>query len=487
MGKKKLNCWEYKKCGREPGGDQVADLGECEAACDTSFNGINSGKNAGRFCWPVSGTFSNGRVSCPVTDKIKSCVNCDFYHTVNAQEGTANLRKKFLRFVPVGGAGSFINEMPVKNFKAGERLISQGESGNAAYIIQRGSCLVVVEIDGVRHPVGHRCNGDIIDMMALFTGEHRSAHVEAETDVSVWVINRSLFEDISKKDPDLLNFLSEIVTARFDSKRPTSERTIGDYLATKIIGRGGYSIVYKGKQIKTGQPVVIKMLRHNMAMHADFIDSFKNEARLIKQLDYENIVSLYDCVEQFKTIFIIMEYVIGEALSDILKKNGRLPANTIIKYLNQICNSLKYAHNHGVLHRDINPTNIMIQDGDIIKIIDFGLACPIGTEDENSLGTVAYIAPEQINAERVDERTDIYALGITAYEMVTGEKPFADENIGKLIQLHLENDIPDPGKIISGIPDELRRFILKSGKCDPDERYFNVEQAIKGLGTGYDN
>lgn len=481
MKRKTPNCWEYKKCGRQPGGDEVDSYGVCEAASDSSYTGINAGKCAGRFCWAVSGSFSNGKSDCSLVKKIESCIHCDFYQNVRAQEGTVNLRTKFLRFVPVGGTMPFINEMPVKYFKTGERIISQGESGEDAYIIKRGACLVIVEKDGERHPVAHRSEGDIIDMMALFTGEPSGAHVVAETDVTVWVLNKTLFEDISKKDPDLFDFLSEIVADRFDSKRPTAERTIGDYIATDIIGRGGYSIVYKGMHVKTGQQVVIKMLRHNMAMQDEFIDSFKNEAMLIEQLDHEDIVNVYDCVECFNTVFIMMEYVKGHALSDILRDNGKLPPMVAIDYLIKICEGLDYAHKRGVLHRDVNPSNIIIDDADKVKLIDFGLACPIGIVDEDSLGTLAYVAPEQISAEKIDQRTDIYALAITAYEIVTGEKPFPEDNYVELIRMHEEDDIPDPGNIVPDLPAGLRQFILTAGRCDPDERYIDMRHAIEAL------
>ncbi len=481
MKRKTLNCWEYKKCGRQHGGDNVDTDGVCESASDLSYTGINAGKCAGRFCWAVSGSFSNGNSDCSLVKKIESCTHCDFYQIVRAEEGTVNLRTKFLRFVPIGGTMPFISEMPIKYFKTGERIISQGESGEGAYIIKRGACLSIVEKNGMQHPVAHRSEGDIIDMMALFTGEPSGAHVIAETDVTVWVLNKTHFEDISRKDPDLLDFLSEVVAERFDSKRPTAERTIGDYVATDIIGRGGYSIVYKGVHVKTDQQVVIKMLRHNMAMQDEFIESFKNEAILIEQFDHENIVNVYDCVECFKTVFIMMEYVKGQALNEILKYYGKLSSMTAIDYLIKICEGLDYAHKRGVLHRDVNPSNIIIYNTDQVKLIDFGLACPIGIVDEDSLGTLAYVAPEQISAETIDQRTDIYALGITAYEIVTGEKPFPEDDYVELIRMHEEDDIPDPGNIVPNLPVGLRDFIVTAGRCDPEERYPDMSYAIEAL------
>ena len=142
---------------------------------------------------------------------------------------------------------------------------------------------------------------------------------------------------------------------------------------------------------------------------------------------------------------------------------------------------LAYAHQRGIVHRDINPSNIIVQPNDKIKILDFGLACPAGTEDFSSLGTPYYMAPEQIDSEPVDQITDIYALGITAYEMVTGRRPFPEDNTASLFNMHRTQDIMDPGKIMPDIPDELREFVIKSGRRDPDRRYQDMEQAMAVL------
>ncbi len=158
-----------------------------------------------------------------------------------------------------------------------------------------------------------------------------------------------------------------------------------------------------------------------------------------------------------------------------------IPPKLTANFLIQICSALAYAHKRGIIHRDINPSNIIVQPNDQVKILDFGLACPTGTEDFSNTGTPYYMAPEQIDGGPVDPRTDIYALGITAYEMVTGRRPFPEDNAKALLDLHLTRDIIDPGHIIPDIPDELRRFILKSARCDPNQRYQDMDQAMAAL------
>jgi serine/threonine protein kinase len=252
-------------------------------------------------------------------------------------------------------------------------------------------------------------------------------------------------------------------------------------VATDIIGRGAFSIVYKGAHKSLNMPVVIKMMRHDLALYPEFLDSFLNEAKTIASLTHEHIVKVYDFEERHRTLFIIMEYLGGSSLKDMICRLRTLPPQLTAKYLIQICSALAYAHRCGIVHRDINPSNIMVQPDDNVKILDFGLACPLGTEDFSSLGTAYYMAPEQIEGLPLDPRTDIYALGITAFEMVTGKRPFPEENTEAMLNLHLTQDITDPGQIISEIPDELREFILKAVRCDPDQRYQDIEQAMAVL------
>ena len=481
MAQSKINCWEYKKCGREPGGVKSSELGVCPAAIDNSFEGINQGNNAGRFCWAVAGTFCGGSAQGTFAEKRESCLSCDFFNKVRNEEGSANLQTKFLKFISRDPDNPLIKEMTYRHISAGERFIAQGEKGDVAYIIQRGSCMVIVEKNGELHPVGHRGEGDIIGVMSLLTGEPRNAHVEADTDMELWELKKEQFDNVSAEDPDIVSFLTELVSDRFDSRRPIADRSIGKYLATDIIGRGGFSLVYKGEHRGLNMPVAIKMMRHDMAADPDFLSHFRNEAKTIANLNHENIVKVHDIEERYRTVFIIMEFVQGQSLMDMLERLRTIPPRLTADYLYQICSGLDYAHQHGIIHRDINTKNIIVQQNDHLKILDFGLACPVGTEDFSSLGTLTYMAPEQINSDRLDQRTDIYALGIMAYEMVVGRRPFPENDIKELTRIHQTMDIPDPGEKVPDLPQALRQFIIKCGRCDPDKRYQDIVQAREAI------
>jgi serine/threonine protein kinase len=328
--------------------------------------------------------------------------------------------------------------------------------------------------------VGHRSEGDIVGVMAILTGEPRGAHVEAETAMELWCLDKHRFDNLSREDPELLRFLTELVADRFDSKRPMADRLIGKYLATELIGRGGYSLVYRGQHTGLNRPVVIKMLKHHLALESDFLTAFRNEASIIARLNHENIVRVYDIEERFRTIFIVMEYVEGRRLSEVLEKDGPLTADRALPILIQLCRGLGYAHQMGIVHQDITPDNIFVLPHGKVKILDFGLACFAGAENYLA-GTPYYMAPEQVECLPVDSRTDIYSLGITAYKMLTGALPFPEEAGWKVMERHVNEDIPDPIASAPHLSEGLRAFIIRACQRDSGRHYASANDALAAL------
>lgn len=481
MREQKLNCWEFKKCGREQNGKNVQEMGVCPAALDDSFDGINSGKHGGRLCWAVAGTFCEGKKQGGFHVKRESCVRCDFFRMVTRQEGASDGPTKLLKFLTETSDDSFLGELTYRFVKAGERFLVQGAVEDTAYIIQEGTCLTVVEKNGALHPAGHSSRGDIVGIRGLFTGEPREAHVEAETDMHLWVLNKHQIDNISHHNPELLALVTEIVASQFDAKGPVADRKIGKYIATEIIGRGAYSIVYKAVHTDLKMVVAIKMMRHNMVVDSGFLLNFRKEAQIIASLNHESILKVYDFEERYKTVFIITEFLEGESLRNLLARLGRIPQLLAVKYIRQICSGLAYAHEKGIIHRDIHADNIMVLPDDRIKILDFGLACPIGTEDEQIGGTLAYQAPELLEGGQADRRSDIYALGITAFELIAGKIPFTPQEIMEIFQRNGQRVIPDPALFVPGIFPELRRFIIKACHHEREERYQDILDALGEL------
>ncbi len=481
MTRSSLNCWQFMRCGREPGGAEAARLGTCPAASDASYDGLNEGQNGGRICWAVAGTCCGGKVQGTFAEKRSSCVDCEFFLKVHQEQKEAHPSTKFLKILCDEGHSALLRRLSYRRIRQGERFISQGEISESAYLIENGSCLLVVEKHGVLHPVDHRGEGDIVGELSILTGEPQNAHVEAQTDMGVWVLGKSRFEDLSGNQPELLDLLTELVADRLDSRRPIADRRIGKYIATEIIGRGGYSIVYRGRHSHLDMEVAIKMLKLDMALRKDFLAGFWNEARTIARLNHENIVRVFDIEERYRTLFIIMEYLKGESLAHLLEHSGRLEPPSAARLLRQLCDGLEYAHGHDLIHGDVNPSNVTICDGRRLKILDFGLSCPVGCDELATFGTVAYSAPELIRGEPVDQRTDIYAMGIMAYEMVTGSKPFPDADLCTLMRHDFREEIPDPAARAPALDPALTRFILKACRRDPAARYQNMREAKRDL------
>ncbi|MEW6114204.1 MAG: protein kinase [Thermodesulfobacteriota bacterium] len=386
------------------------------------------------------------------------------------------------RSLPVEAEKHLLASMAPISVRAGERFIQQGDPGDCLFLIQEGSCWVIVETDGKEVPVARRRAGDLIGEMAIVTGEERAAHVDAETDLTLWRMGRFEFDELSRTYPDIRAFVTEIVTSRLSRSKVTAQKKIGKYLITDVIAEGGWSIVYKGIHSSLHLPVAVKMLKHTMAMDPDFSRKFQNEAKVIARLDHPNIVRVYDIEHMYRTIFIVMEYLTGFTLSQILGTVVNLDFPRVLNLLMQVSDGLAYAHKRGIVHQDVKPANIFVQKGDRARIVDFGIACPVGTGEEiEFVGTAHYMAPEQITADVIDERTDVYALGITAFELATGRKPFQGLDVNKVLKAQRQSPVPDPCTLNPELPSEFNSFIQRATQKDPSLRYQTMDEVYEDL------
>lgn len=373
-----------------------------------------------------------------------------------------------------------LSNMEFRRIPEGERFMRQGDKAERFYLILKGSCTVRLKKDNMFFTLAQLGPGDLVGEMAVFTGETRGASVDADTEMDVLGMSSGQFEVLSQKYPEFKGYLSEIVTRRLSTSKITAEKKIGKYLITDNIGDGGSSIIYKGIHSLLKLPVAVKMLKHEMAMDPEFIDIFLNEAKIIAQMNHPRIVRVYDVEELYRTVFIIMEYLEGVTLRQMLDNVNKLPISQSINIALQACYGLEYAHKSGIIHQDINPRNIFVQPDGSVKIIDFGLACRTGSVDANFLfpGTIYYISPEQIKGDPVDERSDIYSLGVTLYEMLTGTLPVAGDDMRVLIKWHLNEEIRDTRPAFPDLPDEVHTFFMKSIRKDPATRFNNMAEVI---------
>jgi eukaryotic-like serine/threonine-protein kinase len=207
------------------------------------------------------------------------------------------LKTNIFNAIPHEAIAPVFHILNFKHVKAGERFITQGAEGDGFYIIQNGSCIINLEKDNTITPLARLKAGDLVGEMGVLTGERRSTHVDAETDMDLWSLTREQFDRLSQEFPDIRNFLTDIVVQRFSSLKITANRTIGKYTINEILDQGGWSIVYKGVHDILNFPVAIKMLKHNMAMDPDFSEKFRHEAKTIARLNHPNIVKVYDIEE----------------------------------------------------------------------------------------------------------------------------------------------------------------------------------------------
>ncbi|MBU1002880.1 MAG: protein kinase [Proteobacteria bacterium] len=387
------------------------------------------------------------------------------------------MRMSLLGSVPRRAMCRLLNCLERERYSQGDALVRQGEAGDSLYVIQHGDCRVEVAKNGTLHGLALLHPGDMVGEMAVLTGEPRTASAVAQGEVTAWRLARSDFDRLAGEQPDLLVFLTELVAKRFESSQITADRTVAKYIIRHQLGKGEWSIVYSGVHQALDMPVAIKMMRHDMAMNPAFLRSFRQEANTIAKLRHPNIVQVFDIEELYRTVFIVMEAMRGFSLKEVLERAGRLPTERAVPMLAQICSGLAYAHRQGVVHRDIKPANVFVQDGDHIKILDFGLACTAEEEGLGIPGTPLYAAPEQMGARPADHLADMYSTGIMAYEMVTGMRPYPERSRTELLQLHRNQDIPDPRVAVPDLPEPLREFILTCCRRDPARRFADMEQA----------
>lgn len=265
-----------------------------------------------------------------------------------------------------------------------------------------------------------------------------------------------------------------------------SKLLAGRYELIEKIGEGGMAVVYKAKDRLLNRYVAIKILRPEFTQDEQFLESFKRESQAAAGLQHPNIVSIYDVGRTGNINFIVMELVDGRPLSDLIKEKGRLDYKTTIDIAKQMASALSIAHKHQIIHRDVKPHNIMITSDGVAKLTDFGIARAVSNatmvaDTSKIIGSVHYFSPEQARGAYVDERSDIYSLGIVMFEMLTGRVPFDGETPVEVALKHINEDVPSPAKLVPGIPPALDKVVLKATDKYQTERYKSADEMLEAL------
>ncbi|MGH2581242.1 MAG: Stk1 family PASTA domain-containing Ser/Thr kinase [Actinomycetota bacterium] len=255
----------------------------------------------------------------------------------------------------------------------------------------------------------------------------------------------------------------------------------GRYLVESELGRGGMATVFKGTDTVLGRPVAVKVLSPQYSGDANFVTRFRREAQAAARLNHPNLVSVYDTGTDDGIHFIVMEYVEAKTLADYLPGGGRIMPERSIEIAEAVCDALSVAHAHGIIHRDIKPANIMITSKGDVKVTDFGIARVISGADTLAqtaavLGTASYLSPEQAQSQPVDQRSDIYSLGVALYEMVTGRPPFSGDSPVMVASKHVLEQPTPPSKLNADVSPELEAVIMKAMAKNPDNRYQDADE-----------
>ncbi|MFM9904692.1 MAG: serine/threonine protein kinase [Pyrinomonadaceae bacterium] len=250
---------------------------------------------------------------------------------------------------------------------------------------------------------------------------------------------------------------------------------IGNYKIEEKLGEGGMGAVYKGVDTMLDREVAIKALKPELASQDSIVERFRTEAVTLAKLNHPNIATLYSMFRQGEELYMVLEFVRGETLDSIMKKRGALSAEEAIPVFCQVLDGIDHAHELGIIHRDIKPANMMLTEKGTLKVLDFGIARLLGsarmTRAGNIIGTLEYMAPEQVRGHETDGRSDIYALGMMLYEVLTGQLPFQTENEFELMKSQTEMTPTPPREINPNIPIGVEAAIMKAIQKDPADRF----------------
>jgi serine/threonine-protein kinase len=253
------------------------------------------------------------------------------------------------------------------------------------------------------------------------------------------------------------------------------------YRIDKVVARSGMASIFRGTDLQTNKPVAIKVPHPEMESDPVLYDRFQREQQIGEKLDHPNVMKVF-ADEDRSRVYMVMEWVEGRLLRQVLSQQKKLPAERAVRIILEVLKALEYIHSQGVVHRDLKPENIMVDDKDHIKLIDFGIASNAGSRRltfakfSQTLGTPDYISPEQVKGKRGDGRSDLYAVGVMLYEMLTGRVPFTGTNPFLIMNDRLLNSPMPPREVDPTITPQLQEIIYRALEREPVNRYPDAHQ-----------
>lgn len=373
-----------------------------------------------------------------------------------------------------------------RTYAPGEVIMREGAEGDAMYLLDEGRVRVSKAPGEGRPKFEVSLDApSALGEMALIARTPRTATVQADGKVRCMRLDRADFEAIVHRHPDVARLLTRLVGERL--KEIDGIRRVGKYRVVGTLGKGAVADVFEARHPELGQPVALKMLSHALVYHPQFATQFDREAVIVAGLSHPNIVRVFDFERAYGTRFIVMERLEGEMLADLIERRAPPRWSTVRRLLREVGSALHHAHQRGLIHRDVKPSNIFITEDGTAKLLDFGIAVHqerSAAKGDARVGSPCYVAPEQILGKPLDGRADIYALGITAFELITGQVPFDAHDVVALLRKHLHSPMPDPRNIRPDVPDDLADFIAGCCQKKARQRFADCEAALAVLRDG---
>jgi eukaryotic-like serine/threonine-protein kinase len=260
----------------------------------------------------------------------------------------------------------------------------------------------------------------------------------------------------------------------------------GRYEIEELVGTGGMSSVYRARDRVLERRVALKILHEHFSADPEYVERFRREARAIARLNHPNIVTVIDRGEFGKRQFIVFEHIPGENLKEVVEREGQLPVAQALALTHQIARGLAFAHQHGVVHRDVKPQNVLLDESGTAKVTDFGIARSLDPGEELTqtgtlLGTSDYIAPEQASGEPIDARSDQYSLGVLLYELLTGEVPYPADSFMAVAMRHLRDPVPSVRERRRDVPDRVDKIVARAMAKRPADRFPSTEAMMGAI------
>ena len=385
-----------------------------------------------------------------------------------------------------------LSVMEPQDYRAGDRLLRQGERGEHVLLIVSGTASASVRRDtGDTTSVGDFGAGDVVGEMSLLMDEARTADVIAQSPVRALHLAADDFFRVAGRYPELRAVLTDLVADRLGhaSHDGLGGKDVGGYRIGRCVGRGGMGVVYEAARRSDNATVALKMMNHGLLYRPEAVKRFSREADILMSLAHPTIARIYERFSAYRTHFLAMEFCEGTTLKQRIAIRGTLDEAVVRRVVGQLADALGYVHSRGLIHRDIKPANVILSDADSVKLVDFGIAKPdpswaeeggvtadVVTTTLSSFGTPRYMAPEQLTFAPVDYRVDVYSLASMTYEALGGHPIIASSELAAIVEEKERFALPPASQIGSGISDEMHQFLHAGLQVRPDRRQVTLDQ-----------